>query len=303
MANYWSHLLLSENSHDGLIPLGCHWWCALPLSLSVCVPQLTLKPEFFSVQAHRCNLSQSVGLSNIAQYSLHLFGNWKTRWSHFTSQFYNCLIFLKLRTHLTGFNLRGTETLFVCDFSFVSCELADEQNGSQIERSFYRLHQAQWCLSFIPHLTPKAQWRIACLSVCLSVLNFSVYYIHNIEKLNTYCNFYGDYTVTCTVFCGVTSWLFTGTAAVNSYIMKAWFTRITMANVTVSHVMKKTLCDVTNCHCARRRFLVEDLIASTFRFFLEVLIGQENPSKRTNKAKCAGFNRCVFLSFLFRKLG
>lgn len=37
--------------------------------------------------------------------------------------------------------------------------------------------------------------------------------------------------------------------------------------------MKNILCSMTNCHCGRGRLLVEDLIASTFKFILKVLIG------------------------------
>lgn len=49
--------------------------------------------------------------------------------------------------------------------------------------------------------------------------------------------------------------------------------------------MKSIVCSKTNCHCATARLLVEDLIASTFKLVLKVLIELEFSSKYGDKAK------------------
>lgn len=50
---------------------------------------------------------------------------------------------------------------------------------------------------------------------------------------------------------------------------------------------------MTNCQCARGGLLVEDLIASTFRFVLQVLIRLEFYFNYDDKAKWAGFYRQI----------
>lgn len=67
-----------------------------------------------------------------------------------------------------------------------------------------------------------------------------------------------------------------------------------------SYCTKNILCSVSNCRCAGDRLLAADLIASTFRLALKVLIGLKCSSEGDNKAKWARFDPFCISSLINR---